>query len=176
MTFHGRKTRLAQMLGCWLVIIGLCVPSSLLHASSCTCKKETDKSLSANCCGSKIESVNCCSKQSSTSVAEQNSCCMNDSNAVSCCGGSSCSKSVIEDRCHCGHCECDGVVAFPESLPASLPPDSNGTEIEYLSLAATILCFDVRLNFCNNKLFLIDRHPNPRTSQQTCAMLSRFTC
>lgn len=176
MIFYGRKTRLTQMVGCWSVLICLCVPSSLLQASSCTCKKETDEALSTTRSGSKIESVNCCSKQTSTSAAEKDSFCIKDFERPSCCRGSSCSKNSVKESCRCDHCECNGVVTLPETLPASLPPDSNGTEVEHLSVAANAQLFDVRLNCCSNKFVLINPLLNARTSQQTCAMLSRFTC
>lgn len=179
-----------QIAACWLVVGCLCVPSgflpaSILNPATCCCEQKSEQEMSATCCKSNTESKTCCSTKESALENTTCSFCVNESNSSSCCSETrttepalvkKCSKDSIDKSCQCGDCGCGEVVDLPKTFPVGLPPESNKTEIEHLTFETVYQTFDVQMVHCSKNSLRSSFNLNARTSQQTCAILSRFTC
>ena len=136
----------------------------LVFSSGSACSCDAMASVDANadsgvssCCGGSVEEVSCCS---SSKKAEPKPCCCNPEAST----------------CECGDCGCsESNESYP---PTPAIPTNETTEI----VSPTLVCSTPHVGFPKpSEIESVAFSKNvagqgPLTAQQTCALLSRFTC
>ena len=87
----------------------------------------------------------------------------------------SCCSTSVESSCECSNCDCASSEE-PVSTPPAIPTESNETETQtYVTCA-----FDNWIQTANPQFPVASGYSHStlayRTAQQTCVLLSRFTC
>ena len=137
-------------------------PLVFSSGSACTCDAmasvdaNADSGVSSCCGGSVEEEVSCCSLKK----AETNPCCCNPEAST----------------CECGDCRCSEDNESPPPTPATPTNETNEVVTSTLICAAPFVGFPRASELKRAAIPKTVADHATLTSQQTCVLLSRFTC
>ncbi len=151
------------MVSC-LVIVAICLSPVHALAGSCLCGNSSSELSSTVCCSVDTQAKSCCSADQKVS-----SCCVSKPATIAACH---CNPST--ESCQCETCECADSSDTPSSPPAAPPTESHETQtfvtfsfISWVHTQTTMFPADSG----STSLRMVTL-----SSQQTCVLLSRFTC
>lgn len=147
----------------WLAVVALCVPPIPLVAGDCSCGDTSRAVENESCCVAAPVATSCCSTKTT--------CCETEEAALS----PECGCSSADQGCECPSCGCTSSNDLPP-VPPAIPSESNESQTQSLLVTLSIGWIDVPdVKYPVNAGQVIPASIS-RTAQQTCVILSRFTC
>ena len=150
----------------WLAMIALCLQPNSMGGSGCGCDDKAQSSpQQATCCSAKSDLSTCCSTR------ESNTTCLPTKPATS-----GCCCDPTNDVCLCEDCDCcvkDESPAPPLTIPPANPPTDVQIQISLFSFPFETLPLKTESDRVSTHTA---NDSDALSAQQTCILLSRFTC
>ena len=162
-----RKSRNAMPV--WLAMVAICVQPILVSPASCGCDHQSvaGSAMATGCCNEAPIRNSCCSESPSNTTIIKDCCSASESDRLQ----QSCHSSG--NACHCNDCHCARPVQTPVTPPAIPPETSQAQSFVSRTVESWISSIDVGSpigGWCGQSISFC------LTAQQTCVLLSRFTC
>lgn len=168
--WKSRKTRIALKAMCsWLAIVAVSIQPIVASAVSCLCDEKSDSATFESCCDAEPVTQSCCSAVDS--VNSSSSCCSSTQFKKSTC---KCDSNAAS--CECGDCQCADSNGGSTAPPAIALPTSNESQTQtFVSCSFIESIHTQATNQLTNSRssYLVQ---DSLTAQETCVLLSRFTC
>ena len=176
-----KLARLIRIVPAWMAVWAICAQPAFGATGVCQCKSTATPETAESCNNEVAQQSECCQSSPRSSKdccsaepveAAQKLCCSSKAQAAD----SKCCCGEAQSGCRCDDCNC-GRIMPAQSLPPVIP-SPNGIANSEIVLS---LSLDPQETLCWADHFDLDdgrQFPHGRIccAQETCALLSRFTC